>query len=93
MNNLPENSLHCEQLGSFCLMVNKEKIDGNVPGGTFEKAGFVKKKKKKKKERKKETPLPSSSDTKKFNLKAFQFLSLTAPQNIIYKIRIYCLLE
>lgn len=41
MNNLSENSLHCEQLGFFCLMLNKENVDGNVPGGTFEKAGFV----------------------------------------------------
>lgn len=44
MNNLPANSLHCEQLGSFHLMVNKEKVDGNVPSNTFEKTGFVTKK-------------------------------------------------
>lgn len=41
MNNHPENSLHCEQLESFCLIVNKGKVDGNVAGGTFEMAGFV----------------------------------------------------
>ena len=40
MNNLA-NSLHCEQLGSFHLMVNKEKVEGNFPSSTFEKTGFV----------------------------------------------------
>lgn len=54
MNNLPENSLHFEQLSSFCLMMNKEKVDGNVPRGTFEKAVFVAKNQ------------PLLADTKKF---------------------------
>lgn len=55
MNNLA-NTLHCEQLGSFHLMVNKEKVDGNFPTSTFEKTGFVTKKQ----------TLPALSDTKKF---------------------------